>query len=88
MNYEKTYKEALEEQNRGQKENIQSVSVKHRKQWILFSPNSKKAKINGKGRDYYYLKKFIPHHEHDLVAKSKLWIAWLEKQGEQKSAWN
>ncbi len=29
-----------------------------------------------------YLKCFIPHNEDDLVAKSKLWIAWLEKQGE------
>ena len=33
-----------------------------------------------------YLKGFIPHHNDDLVAKSKLWIAWLEKQGEQKPA--
>ena len=33
-----------------------------------------------------YLKKFIPHCDYDLVAKSKLWIAWLEKQGEQKPA--
>lgn len=31
-----------------------------------------------------YLKGFIPHHNDDLVAKSKLWIAWLEKQGELK----
>jgi len=30
-----------------------------------------------------YLRKFIPHHDCDLVAKSKVWIAWLEKQGEQ-----
>jgi len=25
-----------------------------------------------------YLKGFIPHHDDDLVAKSKVWIAWLE----------
>jgi hypothetical protein len=35
-----------------------------------------------------YLKKFIPHCDDDLVVKSKLWIAWLEKQGEQKPAWS
>lgn len=29
-----------------------------------------------------YLKGFIPHHDDNLVAKSKIWIAWL-KQGEQ-----
>lgn len=34
-----------------------------------------------------YLKRFIPHHDIDLVTKSKVWITWLEKQGEQKSAW-
>ena len=33
-----------------------------------------------------YLKDFIPHHEYDLVAKSRIWIAWLEKQGRQKPA--
>ena len=31
-----------------------------------------------------YLKGFIPHHEYDLVAKSRVWIAWLEKQSEQE----
>ena len=31
-----------------------------------------------------YLKGFIPHHDDNLVAKSKVWIAWLEKQGLQK----
>jgi len=30
-----------------------------------------------------YLKGFIPHHDCDLVAKSKVWIAWLEKQGKK-----
>lgn len=30
-----------------------------------------------------YLKRFIPHHDIDLVRKSKVWIAWLEKQGEK-----
>jgi hypothetical protein len=29
-----------------------------------------------------YLKCFIPHHDDNLVTKSKVWIAWLEKQGE------
>ena len=33
-----------------------------------------------------YLKGYIPHHDNNLVVKSKVWIAWLEKQGEQKSA--
>ena len=28
-----------------------------------------------------YLKSFIPHHDCDLVSKSKVWLAWLEKQG-------
>ena len=32
-----------------------------------------------------YLKRFIPHIDYDLVKKSKVWIDWLEKQGEQKS---
>ena len=31
-----------------------------------------------------YLKDFIPHNDLDLVRKSKVWIEWLEKQGEQK----
>jgi hypothetical protein len=30
-----------------------------------------------------YLMKFIPHHDSDLVRKSKVWIAWLEKRGVQ-----
>lgn len=30
-----------------------------------------------------YLKGFIPHHDDDLVVKSKVWIAWLENQGGQ-----
>ena len=30
-----------------------------------------------------YLKGFIPHHDDDLIAKSKVWITWLEKQGEK-----
>jgi len=35
-----------------------------------------------------YLMKFIPHHDSDLVRKSKVWIAWLEKQCEQNPAWS
>lgn len=30
-----------------------------------------------------YLKHFIPHHDIDLVTKSKKWITWLEKQGDK-----
>ena len=35
-----------------------------------------------------YLERTIPHHHRDEVLKSKEWIAWLEKQGEQKPAWS
>ena len=31
-----------------------------------------------------YLEQTVPHHHRDEVLKSKEWIAWLEKQGEQK----
>ena len=32
-----------------------------------------------------YLERFIPHHEYDLVAKSRIWIDWLKKQGEKNN---
>ena len=35
-----------------------------------------------------YLEQTVPHHHRDEVLKSKEWIAWLEKQGEQKPAWS
>lgn len=35
-----------------------------------------------------YLKSFIPHHDCELVAKSKEWIAWLEKQGEKTNPYS
>lgn len=35
-----------------------------------------------------YLKSFIPHHDDELVMKSRSWIAWLEKQGEKNPAWS
>ena len=35
-----------------------------------------------------YLKDFIPHHDYDLVAKSRIWIAWLEKQGEKTNPYS
>lgn len=35
-----------------------------------------------------YLEQTVPHNHRDEVLKSKEWIAWLEKQGEQNLDWS
>lgn len=86
-NYKEKYEQALE---RCKKEfNFNNLAYSHEeiKQRLenVFPELKESDDEQIKNEIIDYLKGFIPHHNDDLVAKSKLWITWLEKQGEQKT---
>ena len=81
MDYEKKYKEAFKRARNYCKGHHTDVNPKAMAEYIFPEfHESEDEKIREEIVDY--LKKFIPHCDDDLVVKSKLWIAWLEKQGE------
>ena len=84
-NYEKLYREALERAKVEQETffNLGNISAKTAIEKIF--PELRESEDERIRKEIVdYLRKFISHHDCDLVAKSKVWIAWLEKQGEQK----
>jgi len=84
--YEKKYKEALE-RAKYLKENTDSVGAKDISYTFEYIFPELKVSEDEMIREELldYLNRFIPHHDVDLVKKSKVWIAWLEKQINQKS---
>ena len=86
MNYEERYNQALKRAEVEQETffNLGNVSAKTAIERIF--PELRESEDEKIRKEIIeYLKGFIPHHDDNLVAKSKVWIAWLEKQGEQKS---
>lgn len=84
MNYEKKYKEALK-RAKYYKEGITDRKLyKGENIMDYIFPELKENKGEKIRKEIVdYLRQFIPHIDHDLVVRSKVWIAWLEKQGEQ-----
>ena len=85
MDYEKLYKEALKKAKK-ELSTCGSENCDAARQIFRLFPELKESwdeRIRNELLDY--LKCFIPHHDIDLVKKSKEWIDWIEKQGKQES---
>jgi len=81
MDYEKAYKEALERAEKA----MRGSDVTNNDAILFIFPELEESEDERIRKEIVdYLKDFIPHNDLDLVRKSKVWIEWLEKQGEQK----
>ena len=85
--YKEKYEMALEKAKKFIEENplVQNLNT-----WIkeIFPELKESEDKRIKEEIIEYLERTIPHHHRDEVLKSKEWIDWLEKQGdEQKSIW-
>lgn len=91
MDYEKKYKEALERAKviyQGSYKPDTAATIAETLQNVFpeltKSEDEKTERISKE--IIKYLERTVPHNHRDEVLKSKEWIAWLEKQGEQRRA--